>query len=254
MCPRTTMMKRKIGVMDMKLFKKIVDEASKYTNFLWLHDFGDPILDPKIIERIKYAKSKGIKIGISVNALFLPEKISKQLIESELDHIIFSFDGFSKETYEKYRVGGNFEDVKRNILAFLRLKKEMKSKYPYVQMKMINMKETTNEIEDFKKEWKNKVDEVIITEFMNWAGQIGDEERINEITIKKQINPCKWFWTNIVVLFDGRVTPCCRDCDAKLIMGDLNKNTIKEIWNGKKYKEIRKQQIMDEYNNPLCCN
>ncbi len=254
MCPRTYMMKRKLGEMNMDLFKKIIDEASKYTKFMWLHDFGDPILDSKIIERIKYVKSKGVKTGISINGFYLPEKISKQLIEAKLDRIIFSFDGFSKKTYEKYRAGSNFEKVKKNILTFLELKKKMKSKFPYVQMKMINMKDTKNEISDFKKEWKSKVDEVIITDFVDWAGQISNEENLEGVEIKKQKYPCKWFWTSIVVLWDGRVVPCCKDCDARLVLGDLKKNTIKEIWNSKRFKEIRKQQIKHKFKNPLCYN
>jgi radical SAM protein with 4Fe4S-binding SPASM domain len=254
MCPRTTIMKRRIGDIDFNLFKKIVDEASKYTKFMWLHDFGEPLLHPRIIDMIKYAKEKGIKTGISVNGGVLTEKLSRELIDSQLDHIIFSFDGFSKKTYQKYRVGGNFENIKKNILKFLKIKKELKSKLPYIQIKMINMKDTTKEIENFKKEWTNKADEVLITNFVDWAGQISNEENVSGATIESQKYPCKAFWTSIVVLWDGKVVPCCKDCDGRLVLGDLNKQSIREIWNNKSFKKIREDQIKHKFKSPLCYN
>jgi radical SAM protein with 4Fe4S-binding SPASM domain len=254
MCPRTTMMKRKIGDMNFNLFKKIVNETGKYTPFIWLHDFGEPLLHPKIMEMIKYAKSRGIRVGISVNAKILNEEMSKRLIQTGLDHIIFSFDGFSKKTYEKYRAGANFEVVKQNILNFLKIKKELKSKLPYVQIKMINMKDTNKEIEDFKKEWTGKANEVLITQFIDWAGQIENKENLDGAILERQKYPCKWFWIGFVVLWDGRVVPCCKDCDGKLVFGNLNNQTLKEIWNSPKFIGLRKQQIKGNFNNQLCNN
>ena len=118
---------------------------------------------------------------------------------------------------------------------------------------MINMKDTNKEIKDFKKEWEEKADEVLISDFVDWAGQISKEENFNT-NLKKQRHPCNWFWTSIVVLWDGRVVPCCKDCDAKLVLGNLNKQTIKEVWNGKRFREIRKQQIRGKFANKLCYN
>jgi len=254
MCPRTTMMKRKIGDMDFSLFKKIIDNGHKYTDFLWLHNFGEPVLNPKIFEMIKYCKAKDIKVGLSLNGLTLTKTIGKKLLECGPDLLIFSFDGFSKKTYEKYRQGSNFEVVKKNILNFLKMKKGGGYKLPFIQIKIIKMKDTLNEIEDFKKEWEGKVDEVIVTNFVDWAGQITNEENVSDAIIKEQEYPCKFFWISLVVLWDGRVVPCCKDCDAKMVLGNLNNQTIDEIWNGEKMREIRKQQIKHNFKNPLCYN
>ena len=83
---------------------------------------GEPLLNPKIYDYIKYAKEKGIlETIINTNATNLTEKIEK-LIKSGLDLIIYSFDGGSKETYEKMRPGrfkqNSFEKVYGNIKNF----------------------------------------------------------------------------------------------------------------------------------------
>ena len=54
--------------------------------------------------------------------------MSTLIIDSGLDLLSFSFDGFQKEPYEKIRIGSNFEKTLANILQFLRIKKELKSK------------------------------------------------------------------------------------------------------------------------------
>jgi radical SAM protein with 4Fe4S-binding SPASM domain len=43
------------------------------------------------------------------------------------------------------------------------------------------------------------------------------------------------------VLWDGRVVPCCRDSDAALVLGDLTKQSLEEIWSGAEIKRLREQ-------------
>ena len=102
MCPINAPTKRKKGVMDIAMSKYILDELSPYVdeieqlNFFFL---GEPLLDPFIYERIKYAKKKGFRnIGISTNADLLDRPRQIKLLESKIDTIIFSIDGIKKET------------------------------------------------------------------------------------------------------------------------------------------------------------
>ena len=57
MCPRTTMMTRPTGHMSMELFRRVIDEAGKHElELVWLHLFGEPLLNPKFVDYIRYAK------------------------------------------------------------------------------------------------------------------------------------------------------------------------------------------------------
>ena len=112
MCPYPDMTREKV-LMSMDLFKKIIDDAT--TNSIkevCLNFYNEPLLDPLLFERIKYAKSKGLRVMFNSNGCLLTEEKINALLDSGLDSITFSFDAATKETYEKTRVGGDFEKTK----------------------------------------------------------------------------------------------------------------------------------------------
>ena len=94
-------------IMNEALYKKMVDEAADMgvpsIKLIWR---GEPLLHPKLKEFIIYAKKSGIlEVIINSNATNLDENKSRELIESGLDLLIYSFDGGTKDTYEKMRPG-----------------------------------------------------------------------------------------------------------------------------------------------------
>ena len=258
MCPRQYM-KRKIGFIELELFEKIVKQLKGNTR-LALHHFGDPLLHPKIGELIKICHKYGVKASLSTNPQILNEKKSRELIDAGLDYLHLSLDGASKKTYEKIRGGNaNYEKALEGIEIFLRLKDEKKSKLPYTKIAMIRMKETENEIGLFKKKWKGRkgIDEVQIKEFITWDGtmeDINDLEKEASHKVKRGGDyPCYWPWGKLTVLWDGRVVACCFDSDAKCVLGDLKKESLKEIWNGKTMKEFREMHIKNNFPKEHLC-
>ena len=83
--------------------------------------------------------------------------------------------------------------------------------------------------------------------YENWSGKITQDDIPEGCTLsdiksidEKIKSPCFEMYRRIHVLADGAVGVCsCRDIDAEINVGDLNKSTLKEIWNGKKLKEYR---------------
>ena len=121
-------------VINFELYKSIIDQAVKLdvpsVKLIWR---GEPLLHPRVKDLIKYAKESGIiEVIINTNGTNLYEKKANELIDSGLDQLIYSFDGGTKQTYEKMRPGrfkkNNFEDVYNNIKNFheIRKKKEIK--------------------------------------------------------------------------------------------------------------------------------
>ena len=108
---------------------------------------GEPLLNPKLPEIIDYAKKKGIlETMINTNATKLNEEMSEKLIKSGLDIMIYSFDGGTKDTYEKMRPGrfgkNNFDDIYKNILNFSKIRKKLNSQLPRTKIQMILTDET----------------------------------------------------------------------------------------------------------------
>ena len=112
MCPRE-LQSRKKGIMDLDLYKKLIDEISLHKDVvkrLHMHNFGEPLLDKKLPLRIKYAKKKGIKhVYFVTNASLLTEKNSYDLINSGLDEFKISFYGVDKESYNNTMINLDFD-------------------------------------------------------------------------------------------------------------------------------------------------
>jgi radical SAM protein with 4Fe4S-binding SPASM domain len=258
MCPHSRL--KKIGTMDMELYKKIIDNCEKLKiKTITLSFFGEPLLDPTLIEKIKYAKSKGMYVAFYSNASLLNEKWARELIESKLDSITISFDGYSKETYEKIRKNLKFETVKENILGLINLKNKMKKTNPKVNLVLVELEENKNEIKDFYKQWKKKVGSINIINMRNWANDLEKEGTKESFHFNKKLKrkPCSLIWQKMVVDWNGDVVLCCDDWNHSTVLGNLKKESIEEIWKGEKLRKIREAHVKREFFKvPMCagCN
>ena len=102
--------------MDFDLYKKIIDEAKDFVFDVNLFHRGESLLHPRIYDMIKYANEKGIYTRLFTNATLLDDKNAKSIIDSGLDFISFSFDGYTKEDYEKVRINFDFDKTINNII------------------------------------------------------------------------------------------------------------------------------------------
>ena len=263
MCPHD-LMKRSRGFMSFETFKKVIDQIKPYANRdLCIHGIGDSLLHPDLREFVRYAKSKNISLRVSTNPISLTEKSSHILIEEELDHLFISLDGINPETYRYLRgERANYQQALKRIQYFIDLKKALKKKKPYIEISMIRLKETEKEVEEFKKKWETSgVDNVLIKAFKTWDGSIqsikelASPDQLSDVARQKERYSCIRPWLIISILWDGRVVPCCYDYDAKYVIGSVNEESIKEIWNNKKMQELRRTLTDADFTaNKLCAS
>ena len=93
---------------------------------------GEPFLNPRSIEMIRYASSKRIYTATSTNAHYLDDESARQTVESGLDRLVISIDGTTQETYQQYRIGGSLQKVLNGARNVIEWKKKLKSSTPYV--------------------------------------------------------------------------------------------------------------------------
>jgi len=260
MCPYPEMRIKK-GNMSFDLFQNIVDQCDGKVFDVLLHMYGEPLVNKEIFKMISYAKQKGVRItSMSTNLTLLTKEKGKQLIEAGLDKITLSFDGTDKETFEKVRLGANYEKCLENLIGFLELKERMKAKNPFTVLQIIQMKETEPGLKEFVERFsKMSVDLLKVKSFDTWAGQI--EHKTEEMkpstyhrnNVNDNRKPCPLLWYYMSIRWDGRVVPCCRDYDNHEILGDITKENLMEIWNGKRFQMLRAEHLEGNYENSVLC-
>jgi len=181
----------------------------------------------------------------------LNEAVSRQLIESGLDYIIFAFDGATKESFEKYRKGAIFEKVRENILTFLRVKREMRSRI-FCIIQMVRLKENRHEIPALLRMWKiDGIDEIRIkkdevhNEGSAIPGDNGNRPRMR--------HPCYLLWRGpMYIHYDGTVFPCCYIYPEHPV-GNVGKSSLGEIWNSPEMLRLREAHVNGELGAYKAC-
>lgn len=240
MCPNKDISASKKGLMDFTLFQKIVDEAKYFIKDMYLHHRGEPLLNPALFDMITYARKAKIKTRFHTNGTLLDEVKTQKLLAAAPNLVSFSVDGFEKRSYESIRKGADFETTVENILRLARTRNAMKLKQPYIVVEKIRFRnpdptEDQNKINACRKRFLDAgVNEVIEKDEYIWA-----EESAPEITGPRTYSICTFPWYSMVICADGTVTPCPQDFHAKMNMGNVNYTSLKEVWNGEAYRNLR---------------
>src|SRR5438309_2159077 len=102
MCPRETHPQPKAD-MAPEVFERLIQDAGETAEHMMLIGLGEPFMDAKIFERIEYCHRHSISTLLSTNGTFLDERYANRVLDSPLEQITLSFDGFKKETFDFYR-------------------------------------------------------------------------------------------------------------------------------------------------------
>jgi radical SAM protein with 4Fe4S-binding SPASM domain len=208
-----------------------------------VHNYGEPFLDKQLVEKVRYAKSKGIaEVGMISNGSLINEDLARGMIDAGLDAINISVDASGKEVFEATRLHLKYDDVIQNVRTLARLRNESGRTHPKLILSFVRQNNSAEEA-NFIKEWTQVADKIHITDLHNWAGTLNATSNVTY--------PCYRMWQTFTVLWDGRVSLCCADFDGRHILGDLRTSSIAEIWNGKAYLEVRRQHL--ESGGPEIC-
>lgn len=228
------------GRMDILLYKKIIDEIAyenPYTR-LWLDFYGEPLLQKfRIYYMIDYARKKGIKnININTNGTLLDKEMSEMLLDSGINFISIDCDGFTKEVYEKIRVGANRDITYDNIDYLLKRKKELNVTQTIIEVKVMEMEENKHEVEKIVHYWREKGAWTTTRRLISWAGMC--EDIIPEV--KEERIACGNAVGVLPITWDGQAVNCVMDVDAKFVCGNVKEESIKSIWQRRNEGMVKK--------------
>lgn len=290
MCPMVEIKKKfPFHRMPDDLFKKIIDDiaAIDYDKELGFYLMYEPLMDPSLFEKIDYAKKKCPKavMVISTNASVLNKERAEKLLDSKIDWIVFNVNGMTKDVYEKSMPGLRFEQTFENVKNFVRRSKEkgrfhpthsgftdriknkiFQPKYGTLRLSgnFVRHKLNKHQIKQAKKFW-NQLGILVHTDYwaVNRAGNVDnyDElvpEVINTATgdntrfKSKDEGICFQPFEHINIMSTGEVILCCNDWSKEAVVGNMNHQSLLEIWHGDKFNEYRKKLITQK-DLPLIC-
>ena len=242
-CPRDDMHRRQ-GIMSVELFRKIVDECMTLgITHVRMHNYGEALMDRRLVEKVTYAKDRGIKeVGLISNGSLITAHVARGMIDAGLDAINISVDAAGKDVFESTRIGLKYDKVIANIERLVRLRTESGKRRPKLILSFVRQNNSADE-QAFIEHWRAVADKIHITDLHTWAGTLNTESDVNY--------PCYRPWLTFTVLWDGRVSLCCADFDGKTILGDVTTQSIAEIWNADPYRKARRQHL--ESGGPDIC-
>ena len=248
----TTTMQRKREIMRMPLFQKVVDECARYKAkkiLPFLH--GESLLVPGISNYFRYVRqaSPDTHVNLTTNGSKLSAKLTETFLgEDLLDSIIISIDGGDKQTYEAIRKGLDYDEVRTNVLHFIRRRNQMDKTKPKVSIAMVIVDENKSTRAELKKIWQ-EADEVRSSVYFNWAGKLKNRDRF-----EYKGNFCERLYHYITILADGRVGMCCFDSEAQHVVGDINKQSVHEVWHSKEFRRKRKLLYDRDFDQLTLCS
>jgi len=274
MCPRTTMMTRKIEMTTKDLFLKIIDQIKPHQNNDWvewenfvkkqyhilptdmsenhfflyiipkviqLHGYGDPLLDPNIGEYVKILKQKGFQSYFSCNPANINLEKTVEMFKNGLNYIKYSIETVDDDKHKQIRgPASNFTKSYEKILKLLDLKSKNKYKTTIViTMIDLHQKGQEQEFEKLKEAFKG-LDVYIYfkSEDQQWYRK--DYHGTNSIHWSEV---CKHPWMSMTIKSNGEAAMCMEDFNNEIILGDANKESLYDIWNGEKYKKLRQGHL-----------
>ncbi|MCP4264270.1 MAG: radical SAM protein [Candidatus Brocadiaceae bacterium] len=290
MCQRTTDFKQKLWQMDDTTFnlvlkqvkpqeKTILTEWQEFVNkrlrgserdpsennfyydivfkSITMHGFGEPLLDPRLPDRVSALSKLNIPTYFSCNPCNIRLDFIKRLLEAGAGYIKFAIDSLDDDEAKKIR-GKNADFTKsyQQVLEVLDLKRRMKAD-TVIALTMLNFSGNSNIETRFLDLWKGKDVYAYVKSVDNkWLLDKKLEENKtsgeNKSHYKKQY--CDFAWTSITILSDGSVVPCTQDINGTWVFGNVKDQSLREIWNSDKYLEFRRLQLSKDHPEDFMCH
>lgn len=255
-CPtHVTTSARSKKFMSLADYKRIVDQVGRKTYLIDLGGNGEPTLVPHIGEMIRYAGSYRMFTRLSSN-FNTSQEVMEELFKSGLMEINASIDGFSQGTYEKARTGGNFDLAISNLRYLASLRGN--ALYPVIQWQFIPNRYNEHEIGAAKACAEEMgVDFTLGQPFVPGGDAyfFQDEEGVREfdeftptneelrIKDRQALLGCYQPFTELNVLVNGDVDPCCRLREQNVIIGNILRDSFEDIWNSDGFVYFRSQLV-----------
>ena len=241
--------------MDWDMYRSIVDQSialgvRRYSVYL----MNEPMLDHELPQRVAYISSRIKKpqyVKVTSHGGLLTERMARGLLDAGLSKLKISVQSLNPKTYREL-MGLDLDKTLRNIDRFLNLKNQGGYKLPRLEIVMVDLTQTRPEIPRIRQYCQTRGMTLYIERFENRA----DHHKIRNTAVRAQrIMPFTWcrrIMEQAYVLYDGRMLQCCADWEQRSVMGDLTRESLADIWHGRRYSDFRQRFAAGDVKGMIC--
>ncbi len=267
-CPET---KRSPEFMTFETFQRILEQIKPYTDYVYFHVKGEPLLHPRLAEFLDLCETYGLKANITTNGTLIQEAADKLLMKPALRQINFSLHC---SDVSDSACGRN--DYLSRIFSFIH--RSVKTSPTIISLRLWNLRQPGAETGQARQNPEilsqieaafgleraidahidsargiKLADKVFLSQDaeFEWPSL---EKKHREEYIEALFSQCFCYGmkSQIAVLVDGTVVPCCLDGEGVIDLGNINATPFSEIIISDRAKNIHEGFSKKEAFEPLC--
>jgi len=256
-CPREEM-DRRMKPMDLALFRKLIDQAAELgVPELVPNGYGEILTIRNLEDYLGHVSGKAhpFQVVINTNGYRMTEEKIELFLRHRVRLLNICLDGATAETAEKVRVQLELGQIEANIQRLMALRRERGLDYPQVRVGMIVIPQNRHEVDAFLAKWRGVVDYVGLGGVSNRAGSLSSELLVGGG--QGRVQACVLPFRELNVYSDGKAVLCCDDWNEEYVVGDLNTQSLEEIWRGEALTRARQAHLESRGAElPVCakCN
>lgn len=243
--------------MEPSEFRIVVDKIRPYTDYIYLHVLGEPLLHPKIEEILSIANDASLNVNITTNGSLIPKK-KDALLRQTIRQINISLhdaeENITPDKWDSYLNSVLDYAVSANDKTYVNLRlwnTGVESSHEFNQTCLKKLGEVFNKNpEELYLNGKDTgiklTDRVFLQHAPRFEWPDGEKER------SKTTKTCYALRDQIAVLAEGTVVPCCIDGDGNLELGNLFREELSDILQSERAKKIRTGFINHTITEDYC--
>lgn len=249
-CSFCSDIKRPRRNMNPKEFEQIMKKIKNYTDYIYLHVKGEPLLNNNIIEMINIADQYGIKVNLTTNGILF-NKYAEALGKcNNLNKINFSLHSENDKDNYFIDIFDNIKYLSPKTTVIYRLwtlkDNKLDKKSTEIVEKIKNYYNLSTEtVEKIKSERNVKISSTIYVDkdnIFDWP----------EVTDHESSGYCYALKSHIAILVDGTIVPCCLDSNGIVDLGNIFDRDLEDIINSNRYQTLLKSFRDRKPSEKLC--
>lgn len=220
--------------------------------------YGETFQHPKADEFILRVRElcPNATIVVATNGSLLNKERCEKIVNSGIDHLSFSLDAGSAESYQWLCQSTDYNEVCKNLETLVKVRNDAGGHHLNISTHIIGIKELSHEFDMFISRWSGIVDHAYVRPFGNWAGLVDENEvsPAEQQIIPFERYPCAWLWYATKIEPNGDVSKCFIHVTGdKKPLGNIMEQSFTSIWRGHLLSDLRVKHCCNDLENIEFC-